>query len=58
MRGLLTSVTADGVYDRDPVTKAVARQPGSPPAVVIPPWADAVLSTTDPHRQTPRDRIR
>lgn len=55
--GTLASVTADGAYDRDPVYQAAAaRQPGSPPAVVIPPRSDAVLSTADPDCQTPRDR--
>ena len=55
--GTLASVTADGAYDRDPVYQAVAaRQPGSPPEVVVPPRADAVPSTTDPGQQTPRDR--
>ena len=55
--GTLASVTADGAYDRDPVYQAAAaRQPGSPPAVVIPPRADAVLGTADPDEQTPRDR--
>ena len=55
--GTLASLTADGAYDRDPVYRAAAaRQPGSPPAVVIPPRSDAVLSTSDPDRQTPRDR--
>ena len=54
--GALASVTADGAYDRDPVYQAAAaRQAGSPPEVVIPPRADAVLSTTDPDKQTPRD---
>ena len=55
--GTLASLTADGAYDRDPVYRAAAaRQPGSPPAVVIPPRSDAVPSTADPDRQTPRDR--
>ena len=54
--GTLASLIADGAYDRDPVYQAAARQPGSPPVVVIPPRADAVLSTADPDRQTPRDR--
>ena len=55
--GTLASLTADGAYDRDPVYQAAAaRQPGSPPAVVIPPRSDAVLGTADPNRQTPRDR--
>ena len=55
--GTLASVVADGAYDRDPVHQAAAaRQAGSPPAVVIPPRADAVLGTADPDQQTPRDR--
>ena len=55
--GTLASLTADGAYDCDPVYQAaIARQSGSPPAVVIPPRSDAVLSTADPNRQTPRDR--
>jgi hypothetical protein len=56
-KGTLASVTADGAYDRDPVYEAAAaRQPGPPPKVVVPPRADAALSTTDPDQQTPRDR--
>ena len=55
--GTLASVIADGAYDRDPVYQAAAaRQAGSPPEVVIPPRADAVLGTADPDQQTPRDR--
>jgi hypothetical protein len=55
--GTLASVTADGAYDRDPVYQAAAaRQPGSPPDVVIPPRSDAVPSTADPDQQTRRDR--
>ena len=55
--GTLASVTADGAYDRDPVYQAAAaRQAGSPIEVVIPPRADAVLSTADPDQQSPRDR--
>ena len=55
--GTLASITADGAYDRDPVYQAAAaRQPGSPIEVVIPPRADAVLSTADPDQQSPRDR--
>lgn len=54
--GTLASLTADGAYDRDPVYQAAAaRQPGSPPVVVIPPRSDAVLSTADPDQQTSRD---
>ena len=53
----LASVTADGAYDRDLAYQAAAaRQAGSPPEVVVPPRADAVLSTANPDRQTPRDR--
>ncbi len=55
--GTLASVIPDGAYDRGPVYQAAAaRQPGSPPEVVIPPRADAMPSTTDPDQQTPRDR--
>ena len=55
--GALASLTADAAYDRDPVYQAAAaRQPGSPIEVVIPPRADAVLSTADPDQQSPRDR--
>lgn len=55
--GTLASVTADGAYDRDPVYQAAAaRQPGSPPKVVVPPRADAALGTADPNQQSPRDR--
>ena len=55
--GVVTSLTADGAYDRDPVYQAAtARQPRSPPEVVIPPRADAVPSTDDPDQQTARDR--
>ena len=55
--GTLASVIADGAYDRGPVYQAAAaRQPGSPPEVVIPPRADAALGTADPDQQTPRDR--
>lgn len=52
----ITSLTADGAYDRDPVYQATrARQPGSPPRMVIPPRADAVLSTADPDQRSQRD---
>jgi len=55
--GTLASVTADGAHNRDPVYQAAAaRQPGSPPEVVIPTRADAVSSTADLDRQSPRDR--
>jgi len=55
--GTLASLLADGAYDGDPVYRAAAaRQPGPPPEVIIPPRASAVPSTTDPDRQSPRDR--
>ena len=55
--GDITSLTADGAYDGDPVYQAAAaRQPGRPPDVVIPPRSSAVLSTADPGEQSPRDR--
>ena len=55
--GAIASLTADGAYDRDPVYQAAAAvQPGLPIEVIIPPRADAVLSTADPDGQTPRDR--
>ena len=42
--GVLASVTADGAYDGEPVYRAIAaRQPDSPPAVIIPLRATAVL---------------
>ena len=57
VEGVIASLTADGAYDRDPVYQAAAaRQPGTPPEVVIPPRADAVPSTADPDQQTVRDR--
>ena len=56
-KSTLASLIADGAYDRDPVYQAaMARQPRSPPEVVIPPHADAALGTTDPDQQSPRDR--
>ena len=43
--GPITSVTADGAYDGEPVYRAVAeRQPDPPVAVVIPPRSTAVPS--------------
>lgn len=56
-KGTLASLTADGAYNRDPVYQAAAaRQPKPPPDVVIPPRANAALSTTDPDQRTSRDR--
>jgi hypothetical protein len=41
--GALASVTADGAYDGEPVYRtSAARQPDSPPAVILPPRATAV----------------
>ncbi len=55
--GVVASLIADGAYDRDPVYQAAAAlQPGVPIEVIIPPRADAVLSTADPDQQTPRNR--
>src|SRR3954453_8608396 len=43
----LLSVMADGAYDGESVYQAIAaRQPDSPPAVIIPPRVTAVLSPT------------
>ena len=51
----ISSVTADGAYDGDPVYQAVAeRAPDA--AVVIPPRATAVLSATAETALTQRDR--
>jgi len=53
----ITSLTADGAYDGEPVYQAAAaRQPEQPPEVVIPPRSSAVPSTADPDQQSPRDR--
>src|SRR5215207_7887987 len=65
--GPLTSVTADGAYDGEPVYRAVAeRQPDPPVAVIIPPRATATLSAAagttprqrDEHIQMIRDKGR
>src|SRR5829696_3113133 len=61
--GPLTSVTADGAYDGEPVYRAVAeRQPDPPVAVIIPPRATATLSaaagTTPSQRDQPIQMIR
>jgi hypothetical protein len=53
----ITSVTADGTYDGEPVYHAIAaRQPHSPPAVIIPPRATAVPSSRTDTTPSPRDR--
>jgi hypothetical protein len=55
--GTIASLTADGAYDGEPVYQAaVSRQPDSPPDVIIPPRTSAVPSTTDPDKQSSRDR--
>ncbi len=58
VEGRITSVTADGAYDGEPVYRAAAaaRQHGPPPDVIIPPRASAVPSTNEVGRQTQRDR--
>ena len=55
--GEIASVTADGVYDGEPVYRAVAdHQPDPAPDVVIPPRASAVPSTEDAGARSRRDR--
>jgi Transposase DDE domain len=55
--GTIASVTADGAYDGEPVYRAiVARQPHSPPVVIIPPRITAVLSPAAEAVPSPRDR--
>ena len=50
-------MTADGAYDGDPVYRAIiARQPDSPPVVIIPPRITAVLSPAAEAVPSPRDR--
>src|SRR3954454_11907939 len=57
VEGSIATVTTDGAYGGDPTYQAVAaRQCQSPPDVIIPPRASAVLSTDDPDAQSPRDR--
>jgi hypothetical protein len=54
--GPITSVTADGAYDGEPVYRAVsARQPDPPAAVIIPPRATAVASPTADTAPSQRD---
>src|SRR3982750_4675857 len=53
----LLSVMADGAYDAEPVYRTLAaRQPDSPPAVIIPPRATAVLGATADTAPSLRDR--
>jgi hypothetical protein len=54
--GSLASVIADGAYDGEPVYRAIAaRQPDSPPAVIIPPRVTAVLRPTTDTAPSRRD---
>src|SRR3982751_508232 len=53
----ITSVTADGAYDGEPVYRAITeRQPQLPPAVIIPPRITAVLSSGTDNIPSWRDR--
>jgi hypothetical protein len=53
----MSSVTADGAYDGEPVYRALAaRQPQLPPAVIIPPRVTAVLRSTTETSPNWRDR--
>jgi Transposase DDE domain len=53
----LLSVMADGVYDGEPVYRAIAEcQPDSPPAAIIPPRVTAVPSSAADGMPGPRDR--
>ena len=55
--GPITSVTADGAYDGEPVYQAVAeRQPDPPVAVVIPPRSTAVPSPAASTAPSQRDQ--
>jgi hypothetical protein len=57
MPGAIASVTADGAYEGEPVYRAIiARQPDSPPVVIIPPRITAVLSPAAEAVPSPRDR--
>jgi hypothetical protein len=57
IKGEITSVTADGAYDGEPVYQGIAnRQPDPLPEVVIPPRASAVPSTEDVGTRSRRDR--
>ena len=57
IHGPIASVTADGAYDGEPVYRAVAaRQPDPPAAVIIPPRASAVPSSTADTTPTQRDQ--
>ena len=56
IEGRIASVTAAGAYDGDPTYQAVAdRHRQSPPDVIIPPRASAVLSTDNPDAQSSCD---
>ena len=56
IEGEITSVTADGAYDGEPVYQAVARRQSDPvPDIVIPPRSSAVLSRQSAEAQSQRD---
>jgi hypothetical protein len=53
----MSSVTADGAYDGEPVYRAIAaRQPQLPPAVILPPRITAVLRSVTDTAPSLRDR--
>jgi hypothetical protein len=55
--GSIASVLADGAYDGAPVYRAIAaRQPQTPPTVIIPPRVTAVLRPTTELAPSLRDR--
>jgi transposase len=57
VEGQITTVTADGAYDGEPIyAAAAARQLDPMPDVIIPPRSSAVMSTEDPDAQSLRDR--
>src|SRR3954453_16752243 len=57
VEGEITSLTADGAYDGEPVYQAIAaRQLGQPPTVVIPPRSSAVPGDQAGRPPTQRDR--
>jgi hypothetical protein len=56
-KGVIASVTADGVYGSKPVPQAAAaRQRDPSPNVTIPPRASAVPGTDEAEKQSPGDR--
>ena len=54
----IASVTADGVYDGEPVYQAVAsRQPDKPPDVITPPRSSAAPGALTEDAPSQRDRV-